>query len=77
MFLTLLDWIVFAAVRGGESCPGCGLANYQGLCPVCRGDEAAYGDELEPHFGPWSPTQEWDGLQEGEREGADQLVVPA
>lgn len=28
------------AVKDGPSCPGCGLPNYEGLCPVCRGDEA-------------------------------------
>lgn len=39
----------------GQSCPGCGLSNYSGLCPVCRGDESAYVEELQPHFGPWKP----------------------
>jgi hypothetical protein len=39
----------------GPNCRGCGLPNYSGLCPVCRGDYDAYQRELEPHFGPW-----WD-----------------
>jgi hypothetical protein len=38
----------------GPSCPGCGLPNYSGLCPVCRGDESAYVEELQPFFGPWN-----------------------
>jgi hypothetical protein len=42
-------------VQDGESCPGCGLANYSGLCPVCRGDYPAYQEELEPYFGTWFP----------------------
>lgn len=45
-------------VRDGAACPGCGLPNYEGLCPVCRGGEegyAAYERELEPAFGPWFP----------------------
>lgn len=37
----------------GKSCPGCGLANYEGLCPVCRGDYPGYVNELEWAFGPW------------------------
>lgn len=36
--------------RDGESCPGCGLANYDGLCPYCRGDQEAYEQELVPPF---------------------------
>lgn len=40
-------------VEDGPSCPGCGLANYSGLCPVCRGDEDGYRDELQFAFGPW------------------------
>lgn len=40
-------------VRDGASCPGCGLPNYDGLCPVCRGDEQGYVDELQFAFGPW------------------------
>jgi len=42
-------------VKDGPSCPGCGLANYEGLCPVCRGDYPAYEAELEPFFGRWEP----------------------
>ncbi len=37
-------------VKDGASCPDCGLANYEGLCPFCRGDEAAYERELVPPF---------------------------
>lgn len=42
----------------GPSCPGCGLPNFSGLCPVCRGDEQAYRDELQFAFGPWFPEDE-------------------
>lgn len=42
--------MVDVPVRDGPSCPGCGLPNYSGLCPVCRGDEAAYEAELVPPF---------------------------
>jgi hypothetical protein len=38
-------------VLDGPSCPGCGLPNYSGLCPVCRGDEQATRDEGLPY--PW------------------------
>lgn len=44
-------------VKDGPSCPGCGLPNYEGLCPVCRGDEAGYHEELEPSFGPWDASE--------------------
>lgn len=37
-------------VQDGPSCPGCGLANYSGLCPHCRGDQDAYERELVPPF---------------------------
>lgn len=37
----------------GPACPGCGLPNYEGLCPVCRGDYPGYVEELQPYFGPW------------------------
>lgn len=43
------------APKEGPSCPGCGLPNYEGLCPVCRGDMPAYVDELQFAFGPWFP----------------------
>jgi hypothetical protein len=39
--------------KDGAACPDCGLANYEGLCPVCRGDYPAYVEELEPYFGSW------------------------
>ncbi len=32
-------------------CPGCGLPNYEVLCPVCRGDMNAYQSEIVPWFG--------------------------
>ncbi len=38
------------AVRDGPNCPGCGLPNYEGLCPWCRGDQDAYERELVPPF---------------------------
>lgn len=41
-------------VRDGPSCPGCGLANYEGLCPVCSGDEATARHEGMPF--PWAPA---------------------
>lgn len=37
-------------VKDGPSCRGCGLANYEGLCPHCRGDQDAYERELVPPF---------------------------
>lgn len=39
-------------IKDGPSCPGCGLPNYQGLCPHCLGDAAAYEAELVPPFEP-------------------------
>lgn len=42
--------------QDGPSCPGCGLANYSGLCPHCRGDQDAYERELVPPF----PSSRWD-----------------
>jgi hypothetical protein len=44
--------------RDGHYCPGCGLPNYEGLCPVCRGDYPGYVEELHPFFGPWADTAE-------------------
>lgn len=38
------------SVMDGPSCPGCGLPNYEGLCPHCRGDQDAYERELVPPF---------------------------
>jgi hypothetical protein len=43
-------------VRDGTSCPGCGLPNYEGLCPVCRGDEEATRRENLPYPFPDEPT---------------------
>jgi hypothetical protein len=40
------------SVKDGPSCPGCGLPNYEGLCPVCRGDEAATSREGLPFQWP-------------------------
>lgn len=37
-------------VENGPSCSGCGLPNYRGLCPHCRGDQDAYERELVPPF---------------------------
>ena len=37
-------------VKDGPECPGCGLPNYEGLCPHCRGDQDAYEEELVPPF---------------------------
>lgn len=37
------------------SCPGCGLANYEGLCAVCGGDEPRARAEGLPY--PW-PDEE-------------------
>jgi len=36
--------------QDGPSCSGCGLPNYSGLCPHCRGDAEAYERELVPPF---------------------------
>lgn len=37
-------------VQDGKSCSGCGLPNYNGLCPHCRGDREEYERELVPPF---------------------------
>ena len=42
-------------VRDGPCCPGCGLPNYEGLCPVCRGDEDATRRENLPYPFPDEP----------------------
>jgi hypothetical protein len=44
-------------VSAGPSCPGCGLPNYEGLCPHCRGDQDAYERELVPPFETSIPTE--------------------
>lgn len=31
-------------VKEGPSCRGCGLPNYEGFCPVCRGDLTALAE---------------------------------
>lgn len=40
-------------VKDGPSCRGCGLPNYEGFCPVCRGDH-----EEAVRNGMWPPGQE-------------------
>lgn len=37
-------------VKDGPACRVCGLPNYQGVCPHCRGDE----DESRRELGEWS-----------------------
>lgn len=37
-------------IKDGAYCPGCGLANYQGVCPHCAGDAQRYEEELVPPF---------------------------
>lgn len=37
-------------VEDGFSCSGCGLPNYHGLCPYCRGDSQEYEEVLVPPF---------------------------
>lgn len=44
--------------KDGPSCRGCGLPNYQGLCPHCRGDQDAYERELVPPFPSSLPERE-------------------
>ncbi len=34
-------------VKDGPHCPACGLPNYDGLCPVCRGDREEFDREIE------------------------------
>ena len=51
-------------IKDGASCKGCGLPNYQGLCPVCRGDKDAYDRELKFAFGEWYKEKEEDILPE-------------
>lgn len=53
-------------VKDGPSCPECGLPNYSGLCPHCRGDQDAYEAELVPLF---ETTREQDRQQEEKEEG--------
>ena len=49
--------------KDGESCRGCGLSNYQGFCPHCRGDQQAYERELVP---PFPTTRQEENHQEEE-----------
>lgn len=49
-----------SGIKDGAACPGCGLPNYQGLCPVCRGDYPGYVEELQPFFGPWGDERDDD-----------------
>jgi hypothetical protein len=46
------------SIKDGPSCPGCGLPNYEGLCPHCRADQDAYERELVPPFQTSIPTDE-------------------
>lgn len=48
-------------VVDGPSCSGCGLPNYEGLCPHCSGDQDAYERELVPPF-PSSRVDDGIGL---------------
>lgn len=45
-------------------CSGCGLPNYQGLCPVCRGNEQDYMEELHWAFGDYYEGQKEDRKEE-------------
>lgn len=44
------EWAKESKQKDGSSCPGCGLPNWQGLCPHCRGDQDQYERELVPPF---------------------------
>ena len=60
-------------VKDGPSCPHCGLPNYEGLCPHCRGDQDAYEHELVPPFETTRPEPEAGGGEldaAGERRGS-------
>lgn len=37
-------------IEDGPACSGCGLPNYSGICPHCRGDQQEYERELVPPF---------------------------
>jgi hypothetical protein len=57
-------------VQDGPACTSCGLPNYSGLCPVCRGDEVATREEGLPY--PWPPDNHDDQLgPSGEEDGPD------
>ena len=55
-------------VCDGPSCPGCGLPNWSGLCPHCRGDQDEYERELVPPF-PTSRPDEESAARRGEGGG--------
>jgi len=44
-------------IKNGPLCPGCGLSNYEGLCPHCRGDQPEYEEKLVPPFETSIPSQ--------------------
>lgn len=48
-------------VKDGPACPGCGLPNYEGMCPHCRGDQDAYERELVPPFESSVEVREEEG----------------
>lgn len=58
-------------VCDGPSCPGCGLPNYAGLCPHCRGDLDAYKRELEPPF-PLFRDEEAGECDDDDRSDSDE-----
>jgi uncharacterized Zn finger protein (UPF0148 family) len=63
-------------IKDGEHCPHCGLPNYSGLCPVCRGDEQAYISELAPFFGEFYSGQSSENKRDDEqRDGEGEVVV--
>lgn len=44
------DWQKESMQKDGPTCPGCGLPNWQGICPHCAGDQRRYEEELVPPF---------------------------
>ena len=44
------EWQKESKQKDGSSCPGCGLPNWQGLCPHCSGDQQRYEQKLVPPF---------------------------
>lgn len=49
-------------VQDGPSCSGCGLSNYEGLCPHCRGDEAEFNEMMSRRVPPLDDDFGWDDL---------------
>jgi len=45
-------------VKDGPSCRGCGLPNYEGLCPHCRADQDEYEGTMVPPFESSVPPEE-------------------